>query len=137
MNNEVRGIITGLVAENLYMQNLGVEFLDIEEGYISARIPVREGIINPYGSVHGGALYSVADIVAGFCACTYGRYVSTSTGNMVYIAPAMNTEYIHCEARVLHRGNKVASVAVELRADDAKLLDTATFTFCLLSKEVI
>ncbi len=136
MNNKIKNIILGLVAGNKYMQDLGLEFLDMDEGYMYVRIPVHDGIVNPYGSVHGGALYSLADIGAGFCAATYGNFVSTSTGNLIYIAPAMDTDYVYCEARTLHRGNKIISVSVEIKSDTGKLLDTGAFTFCRLNKEL-
>ena len=136
MNDHIKETILKLCESNIYIKNIGLELTDMREGHITSRVPVTEAIINPYGSVHGGALYAIADITAGFTACTGGFYVSTSSGNLTYIRPAIMSDYIICEADILHAGRKVTSVSVRLLDDAGMLLDTGTFTFCMLDRHM-
>lgn len=136
MDERIKEVIENLCKTNIYMKNIGLEIIAMEKGHMETKIPVTESIVNPYGSVHGGALYALADITAGFTACTYGSYVSTSNGNLTYIKPGMNTEYIVCTADVLHPGRKVTSVAVKLTDDKDNLLDTGTFIFGIIDKKL-
>ena len=137
MDERIAEVIRDLCKNNIYMKNIGLEMIEMEVGHITGRIPVTEDIINPYGSVHGGALYAMADIVAGFTACTYGSYVSTVSGNLTYLKPCMNTKYITCKADVLHPGRKVTSVSIEIVDDNENLLETGTFVFCMMDKKII
>lgn len=121
---------------DLYMKMLGIEITEISSGYAKAKMKVTKEICNPYNSVHGGCLFSLADITAGYAACAYGHYVSTVSGNMNYIKPAMNTEYIYCIGQVVHQGKQISVYNVELFDDNENILETGSFTFFTLNREV-
>ncbi len=122
--------------DDLYMKMLGIEFIEISKGYAKSKMKVTPQIYNPYNSVHGGCLFSIADITAGYAACTYGHYVSTISGNMNYIRPAMNTQYIYCIGQEVRQGKQVSAYNVELSDDYGNILETGSFTFFTLSQEV-
>ena len=105
---DVQKALEKMVEKNEYMKNLQIEMLEIERGYVKGRLMVSDKVLNPYGSVHGGCLFSLADITAGLAACTYGNYSSTIDGNMEYILPAIGTEYIICEAKEVRQGIHVS-----------------------------
>lgn len=125
-----------IVTENAYMQHLGIELLAVEQGYVKARMPYSLKITNTYGSIHGGALYSFADTVAGIAACTYGTCSSTIDGSMNYIRPAMNTRYVICEATEVRQGRQVSVYRTEIFNDDGLLLDTGTFTLYMMDQKL-
>lgn len=91
MSEDVKQALIRFNKDNIYVQNLKIELVDMSLGYVKGKMMVTEDVLNPYGSVHGGCLYSLADIVSGIAACTYGKFSSTIDGTMTYIAPAMNT----------------------------------------------
>ena len=104
----IEKIMEKITKENNYIKNLGIELVEYREGYAKGKMKVTENNINPYGSVHGGALYSLADTIAGFAAASYGTYASTVSGNMNFINPAMNTKYVYCEAKKVRQGKKIS-----------------------------
>ena len=116
------------------MQTLGMELVSLDEGYAKGRMKMADIIKNSYGGVHGGALYSLADTIAGCAACTYGCYVCTVSGNMNYLLPGVNTEYIYCEAKVVRQGMHLAVYDVEITDDFDKVLQTGTFTFYVMNE---
>lgn len=122
--------ITDAHIGNKYLDILGLEFVELNEKTAIGRIPYKEETLNPYGFVHGGALYSMADITAGYLACIMsGNCMTTATGSLNFIAPAKNTEYIYCHATLIHGGRKLVVVRVEIKNDQGKLLDDGSFTF--------
>jgi acyl-CoA thioesterase len=122
--------------QNEYIQLLGLEFIELEKGHTLARMKYNQALTNPYGFIHGGALYSMADITAGVTACLEGHFVTTISGNMIYHRPADRTEYIYCEVTTIHAGRQVISCEVRLTNDDGKLIDSGSFTFHVTDKEV-
>lgn len=132
----VQQVLQELVLHNSYMQELKIEILEIERGYVKSRMRVTDRVLNPYGSVHGGCLYSLADITAGLAACTYGVYSSTINGNMEYVIPAIDTEYILCEAKEIRQGMHVSQYETFLYDDKGELVDKADFSFYMMNRAV-
>lgn len=133
----VKAELKKLVIENPFMQELNMEILEIERGYVKGRLQVTDKVLNPYGSVHGGCLYSLADITAGLAACTYGVYSSTIDGTMEYILPAIDTRYIICEAKEIRQGMHVSQYEAFLYDDKEQLVDKAVFSFYMMNRAVV
>ena len=126
-----------VVAENPYMKFLGIELLALQEAYGLARMKYKEELLNPYKTLHGGSLYSLADIVAGTVACMNGYFVTTVSGNMNFLLPAQNTEYVYCEVKKLRLGRHLAVFDVKIKNDDNQVLDSGEFTFFVTEKKVL
>lgn len=133
---EVEKIAHDMIEKNTYMQMLGMEIVSLDLGYAKGRMKMCEKIKNPYGGAHGGALYSLADTICGVAACTYGVYVCTVSGNMNYLLPAVNTEYIYCEAKKVRQGSHLAVYNMEITDDKGSLLQNGTFTFFVMEAPV-
>lgn len=133
---KVEQLLRKIVEENAYMQFLGIEFLEIRQDYALGRMKYKKELTNPYGMLHGGSLYSLADIVAGTAGCMGGHYVTTVTGSLNFMLPAERTEYVYCEAVLLRLGRHLAVYDVKLRDDENRLLDSGEFTFFVTEHEV-
>lgn len=123
-----------VVEDNPFAAAIGMEILNIREGYVYARVKTRNELKNIYGDLHGGCLYTVADNMAGVAASTCGYYVTTVNGSIQYLKAARNTEYIYCEAEVIKPGRSISVVSVRIRDDQKMLLNTAEFTYFNLKK---
>lgn len=126
-----------VVAGNEYMKFLGVELLTLQEDYGLARMQYKKELLNPYGTLHGGSLYSLADVVAGTVACMNGYFVTTVSGNMSFLLPAVNTEYVYCEVSRLRMGKHLAVFDVKIKNDSNQVLDSGEFTFFVTEKRVL
>lgn len=125
-----------MVTENAYMQFLGIEFLVLKQGYAFAKMKFKKELANPYGTLHGGGLFSLADIVAGTAACMDGHYVTTVNGSLNFMLPAKGTEYVYCEAVQLRKGKHLTVFEVKLKNDESRLLDSGEFTFYVTEYEI-
>lgn len=134
--NKIHARLMEMIHDNHYMQMLGIEITDLKKGYAKGRMKYCNELKNPYGSLHGGSLYSLADVISGTAACTGGRYASTVSGNMNFIRPAMATEYVYCTAREVRQGKQLAVYDVVLTDDNEEVLENGSFTFFLMEDKV-
>lgn len=133
---QLRDTMTEVLLNDPFSKHLGIEIEDFEEKFIRAKIPFKPDLINNYGSLHGGALYSFADIIAGCVACMSGKFCTTVEGNMNYLEPAMSKEFIYCEAKRVRAGSHLIVVKVKIKNDAGKLLDDGSFTFFRSNRDV-
>jgi len=59
-------VVTYMMKEDLFSQWLGIEVLEIREGYSKIKMTVRKEMINGLGVVHGGVAFSLADSAFAF-----------------------------------------------------------------------
>lgn len=137
MEQDVCKRMLEILEENAYVKLLGIEIEGISTGHCRGRMKVMENNINPYGALHGGSLYSLADIVAGTAACTYGNYVVTASGNMNFLLPAADIPYVYCQADVVRQGKRLAVYDVRISDEKGNILETATFSFYVTEEKVI
>lgn len=134
---KVKERMTQVLLEDSFSRYLGIEILEFDVERIKARIPFDEKIINNYGSLHGGALYSFADILGGTVACMTGKFCFTVSGSMNYLSLAVSDKYIYCEAKRVRAGGHLVVVSIDITDDDGKLLDNGSFTFYRSEKDVV
>ena len=58
-----------IVRKNPFAQHIGMELLEVTEGYALGRIRLAKQYENIYGGMHGGCAYSLADTLSGIAAC--------------------------------------------------------------------
>ena len=137
MNPGIKQAMYDIVEHNPYIKAMNISLTEYEEGYAKGEMRIDERHLNPYHSVHGGALYTLADVVSGCAACSCGKYATTVTGSMNYLKPALETEKIYCEARAVRDGKQISVYDVCLTDDRGELVETGTFTFYIMNRDII
>ena len=98
------------------------------------RLDIRPESRNPYGMVHGGALYTMADDAAGTAAHGDGRHYVTQHGDLHFLDNRAHGT-IRAAGQVRHRGR--STVDVEITDESGALLATGTFSyFCVDRKRM-
>ena len=98
----------------------GVEVTHVEPGRAEGVLTVGPDSINPHGKVHGGALATLADTVAG--------------SSMEFLRPA-DGDRITCTAVPKKEGQTLSVIQVELRNGAEALVATGTFTFFMFDRK--
>ena len=125
-----------LLEKNPFAQLLGMELLEVREGYAYGRMRMDEHFMNIYGGMHGGCSYALADTLAGVAASTYGNYVTTIDGKMNYLEAVKDTGYVYGEAEVQRQGGRIGVYTVKLMDENQKVLVTADFTYYRTGKVI-
>ena len=129
METNIERVVKELLKKSPFIEFLGIELLAVEKERARGRMSFAKAYQNPYGSLHGGVLYSLADTIGGSLANMCGNAVTTVEGSLHFLAPAMDTEYIYCDATLKRRGAHLITVDVEISDDQGKLLDCGYFTY--------
>ena len=100
------------------------------------RLDIRPESRNPFGMVHGGALYTLADDAAGGAAHSDGRHYVTQHGDLHFLDNRAHGT-IRAAGRVRHRGRSTVLVAVDITDEAGTTLATGTFSyFCVDAKRM-
>ncbi len=114
-----------------YIEANGIETLVYENGKCTMRMPVTPDKLNPYGIVHGGVIYGLADTAAGYAAASAGAYCVTVDSSVSYLRQGKNTAFLKAEAEVIKNGHTIVFVRVSVTDDRDKSLAFATFQLCV------
>jgi acyl-CoA thioesterase len=93
---------------------LGVEMLEISEGYCKLKMVIREEMLNGFSIAHGGIAYSLADSAFAFASNSYGRKSVSIETSISHTKALIHGEIIIAEAKALHIGNKTAIFDVKV-----------------------
>jgi uncharacterized protein (TIGR00369 family) len=101
---------------------------------VRGRMAVADGMLNPFGTVHAGALLWFADVVATVCAI--GDTTVGPDGRGFPLAVTLNAQLLGnrrsgdliAEARPVRRGKRLIVVRTEVKAEDGALLLDVTTT---------
>ena len=97
-------VVTHMMEHDLFSQWLGIEVLEIKEGYSKIKMTVRKEMINGFGIVHGGIAFSLADSAFAF-ACNNRNVLSVALDTSInFIKPVHVGDVLIAEAKELHNG---------------------------------
>lgn len=114
---------------NRFMTYNFIELSVLELDRAECRLTLRPESTNPYGMLHGGALYTMADCVAGSAAHSDGRTYVTQNSSMNFLANIKEGTAV-ASATVVHRGRTTCLVNVNITSEaTGRLLTTGCFTF--------
>lgn len=121
--------VIAYVNENDHFYNVnGLSLDSLSENGARGSMTVTPRLTNPLGTIHGGALATLADTVAASAATTLGAEIVTLSSTMNYLR-AVSLGKIFCEARIIKSGKTVVVCDVEISDSDNRLIATGTFTF--------
>ncbi len=97
-------VVDHMMEHDLFSQWLGVEVLEIKEGYSKIKMTVRNEMINGFGIVHGGIAFSLADSAFAF-ACNNRNVLSVALDTSInFLKPVHVDDVLIAEAKELHNG---------------------------------
>jgi uncharacterized protein (TIGR00369 family) len=113
---------------------IGLEILEHGEELVLARLPVHDGLKQPFGLVHGGVLAAIAETLAsvGTAAAVLpeGNAAMGLSNQTSFLRPiAAGT--VHARAQRRHRGRATWIWDVEITDDDGRLCALSRMTIAV------
>ncbi len=104
MNTTPQSVVKHMIENDLFSQWLGIEVLDVKEGYSKIRMEIRKEMINGFGIVHGGIAFSLSDSAFAF-ACNNRNVLSVALDTAInFTKPVHVGDILIAEAKELHNG---------------------------------
>lgn len=116
---------------------LGIEFLEVGDDYIRARVPVDERTRQPYGILHGGVSVVLAETL-GSCGAAYAAPVGHRAVGLDINANHLRSAssgWVTGTARPVHIGRTTQVWQIELSNADGQLTCVSRLTMAMLSPQ--
>jgi 1,4-dihydroxy-2-naphthoyl-CoA hydrolase len=125
-------------SKNTMSEYLGIEFIDVGEDYLVARMPVDHRTKQPAGIMHGGASCVLAETVgstaAQFCVDMAKYYCVGLDINTNHIR-ACREGYVIGTAKAYHLGKSTQVWGIEIKNEEGKLVSVNRLTMAVLLKK--
>src|SRR5438034_11105090 len=104
MNSIHEQVVDHMMENDFFSQWMGVEVLEVREGYSRIRMTIRKEMVNGFGIVHGGLPFSLADSAFAF-ACNNRNNLSVALDVTITFTKAVNVgDVLTAEAKEIHNG---------------------------------
>ena len=113
-------ITNTMMANDFFSQWLGIEVLEIKEGYCKLKLSVRKDMLNGFGIAHGGITYCLSDSALAFASNSYGDQCVSIETSISHTSKVKEGDVLIAEAKELNRGHKIAIYEVAILNQENK-----------------
>ena len=99
----------------------GIELLEVAEGRAKARMKIENHHLNGVDMVHGGAIFTLADLVFAAASNSHGT-VAVAINASIWYVKAAREGTLFAEAREISRNPKLATYAIEVTDNAGDLI---------------
>ena len=120
------------------IEHLGIEFMEVGDNHIKARMPVDHRTIQPFGLLHGGASLALAEtlgsVAANLCVNREKKMCVGLEINANHIRPVANG-FVYGVARPIHIGASTQVWEIRIQNEQEKLVCISRLTLAILDKQ--
>jgi len=120
---------------NHFMAKNNIRIIALKKGYSEVELEIDEGSLNINGTLHGGVIFTIADVAAGSAARTNGISCVTLSSHMNFIKTTKSGK-AKALATQIHKGRTTGVYQVDIFDDQNVLLATSTFTFFFTGERI-
>ncbi len=106
----------------------GIKLKEIKDNYASCTVELTSELINAQGFAHGGIVFSICDVAAGFAAASIDRRLVTQSATISYLRPATLGSTLTAKAEPIKLGKTISVVEARVTDEQDRLIAHATFT---------
>lgn len=125
-------------AENTAVANLGIEYTDIGDDYLSAKMPVDQRTVQPFGVLHGGASVLLAEtlgsVAANHCLIRDNLMAVGLDINANHIRPVPSGQYVYGTATAVHIGATTQVWQINIHNEQNKLVCASRITMAVVPR---
>ena len=111
-----------IIRRDPFAERMGVEMVLVEEGRAVARMEITDTHRNFLGMVHGGAIFSLADLAFGAAANSWGTRSMAIHITIDYLAAPGDTPYLEAEVRKTGRAGRACHYGMEVRNSSGEVI---------------
>lgn len=120
------------------VQHIGIEFIEVGEDWIKARMPVDQRTIQPFGLLHGGASVTLAEslgsVAANLCVDTEKKMCVGLEINANHVR-SVRSGYVYGITKPIHIGSSTQLWEIQIRDEEDRLVCVSRLTMAVLDKK--
>lgn len=125
---------------NTMVEHLGIEFTEMGDNFLVARMPVDKRVHQPLGIMHGGASCVLAETVgstaANYCVDQSKQYCVGLDINTNHIK-SIREGFVVGTAKPFHLGKTTQVWGIEIRDEQGKLISINRLTMAVLTRAAV
>ena len=114
--------ISQQISQDPFVRFLGIELLELREGYSRVTMTVGEHMLNFHGIPHGGVIFSLADAAFAAAGNSYGQTAVALNVNISFLSAAPVGARLYAEATEESLGRRTALYRMAVTTDDGTLV---------------
>lgn len=115
-------IVTHMLQHDAFSRWLGIEVLEVREGYSKIKMTLREEMLNGFGVIHGGIAFSFADSAFAF-ACNNRNNLSLALDTSInFLKTTQPGDVLTAEAIEVHNGRSTGLYQVNITRQDDEVV---------------
>ncbi|MEQ5835043.1 hotdog fold thioesterase [Marinobacter sp. NFXS9] len=122
---------------NTAVRSLGIEYLEVGEDFIKAKMPVDERTRQPFGILHGGASVVLAEtlgsMAANYCLRKPDQVAVGLEINANHIR-SVSSGWVYGTARPFHIGGSTQVWEIRIENEEGKLTCVSRITMAVINK---
>ncbi|EKD74972.1 MAG: thioesterase family protein [uncultured bacterium] len=124
-------------SKNTIVEHLGIEFLEVGENFLKAKMPVDHRTRQPLGIMHGGASCVLAETLGSIAAnCVVDKKTNYCVGldiNTNHIR-SVSSGFVIGITKPFHLGRSTQVWGIEIFDENQKLISVSRLTMAVLSR---
>ena len=101
-------VVDKMISGDAFSQWLGIEVLEITEGFCKLKMNVRDEMTNGFNIAHGGIAYSLADSCLAFAANADGIQAVSIETSISHTKKVANGDILTATSKEMNKSNKTA-----------------------------
>lgn len=126
------------VSKNTLMETLDIEFTEVGDDYLIARMPVTSKVHQPDGVLHGGATVALAESVGSFASYVFldtDEFVVRGIEIAANHLKSISEGYVFAKAQYLHKGRTTQLWDIKITDEAENLISVVKLTTITLPKK--
>lgn len=111
-------VVNTMMNGDAFSQWLGIEVVEISNGYCKLKMTVRDEMTNGFKIAHGGISYSLADSCLAFAANSYGIQSVSIETSISHTKKVMSNDVLTAEAKEVNKSSKTALYYITITNQD-------------------
>ena len=111
-------VVDKMISGDAFSQWLGIEVLEITEGFCKLKMNVRDEMTNGFNIAHGGIAYSLADSCLAFAANADGIQAVSIETSISHTKKVTNGDILTATSKEMNKSNKTALYYITITNQD-------------------
>ena len=123
--------ILAVMCQNTLMETLDIEFIDITEDTVTARMPVNSRVYQPDGVLHGGAMVALAESTGSAGAFIFLGDEDIAIRGIEIAAnhvKSVREGFVYANARIVHKGRTTQLWQIKITNEANELVSMVKLT---------
>ena len=123
---------------NTLMETLSIEFVDVGEDFITAKMPVNSKVHQPYGILHGGATAALAETVGSLASVYFLKSKDKIVKGIDLSINHLKSKregFVFGTARPIHKGRTTHLWEIKVVDEEENLISLCKLTNIILDKK--